>query len=225
MKGEWLVREGREALLLLFNGWGMDRRVADWLRVAWPDPATHDLVVLYDYRDRHLPEGLGSEMARYGAVDLVAWSLGVRVALDSGLGGIRRAVALNGTPHPIDAARGIPPETFTGTLEHWCDATRSRFERRMFAGQECDVRIGQVRSARTSPDQQAELRAIADAVSAAGATPEPSWGFSKAIIGGRDLVFLPENQRTAWRGTPISEIAAMPHFPFFHLAGWTEVLA
>ncbi|NTV02327.1 MAG: DUF452 family protein [Chlorobiaceae bacterium] len=225
MRGAWIVREGRASLLLLFNGWGMDRRLADWMRSAWPDSGTHDLVVLYDYRDLLLPEGLAGEMEPYGAVDLVAWSLGVWAALNAGLDGIRRAVALNGTPFPIDGERGIPPATFTGTLDNWCDATRSRFERRMFSGVERDSRLGEVRSCRASNDQQEELRAIAGAVTASAPSPAPSWRFSKAVVGGRDLVFLPGSQLEAWHGLETEVVADMPHFPFFHLEGWSEVLA
>lgn len=225
MKGDWIVREGRESLLLLFNGWGMDRRLADWLRLAWPDPGTHDLVVLYDYRDLRLPDGLHGETGRYRSLDLVAWSLGVWAALNSGLHGISRAVALNGTPFPIDGVRGISPETFTGTLDNWCDASRSRFERRMFSGVERDPRIGGLRSGRTSPDQQEELRSIAGAVTASAPSPSPSWRFSKAVVGGRDLVFLPGNQLSAWHGLEPEVVDAMPHFPFLHLEGWAEVFA
>lgn len=221
MKGEWIVREGRPSLLLLFNGWGMDRRLADWIVTAWPDPGTHDLALLYDYREPHLPEGLAEGMLRYDGVDLVAWSLGVHAALGSGISGIRRAVALNGTPFPVDGARGIPPEIFGGTLDNWSDAARSRFERRMFAGAERDGRIAEVRSARSPADQQEELRAIA--ARAAEPLPEASWRFSKAVVGGRDLVFLPGNQLAAWQGTPTEVVEAMPHFPFFHLDGWREV--
>lgn len=225
MRGEWIVREGRPDLLLFFNGWGMDRRVADRLLASSPDLVSHDLVVLCDYRELRLPAGLEDYMARYRAVDLVAWSLGVWAARNAGLGRIRRAVALNGTPFPIDPVRGILPEIFSGTLDHWCDATRSRFERRMFGGVDGDDRIGQVRSARSSSDQQEELRAIAAAVPLSGERQAPSWSYSKALIGGKDQIFLPGNQRTAWADTTVVMVDAMPHFPFFHLDGWAEVLS
>ena len=225
MKGEWIERSGRPDLLLFFTGWGMDRRLADYLRSSAPDTATYDLVVLYDYRDLSLPASLTGAMGAYGSVDLIAWSLGVWAALHAGLDGIRRAVAINGTPFPVDASRGIPPEIFTGTLENWSDATRSRFERRMFAGSERDPRLDAVRSGRSSADQREELHSIGLAATGDEVPAEPSWSFSKAVIGGRDLVFLPLNQRRAWQDTKSEELDAMPHFPFFHLPDWTEVLA
>jgi biotin synthesis protein BioG len=225
VKGEWIVREGRPELLLLFNGWGMDRRIADWMHASWADSGTHDLCLLSGYHDLSLPDGLAGEAAGYRAVDLVAWSLGVWAARNAGLDGIRRAVAVNGTPFPIDASRGIDPETFRGTLENWSDASRSRFERRMFAGSERDLRTAGLRSARETAEQQAELRAIAGTV-ASGNGGEPSgWSFSKAIVGSLDLVFLPARQRAAWQGTPTLLFDGMPHFPFFHLNSWQELLA
>lgn len=224
MNADWIVQEGREDLLLFFNGWGMDRRVADWIHSANPSP-NHDLVVLYDYRDLSLPVWLPEAMARYRTIDLAAWSLGVWAAGFAGLDRISRAVAINGTQFPIDALRGIPPEIFRGTLDSWSEANRRRFERRMFVGSDGDDRLGELRSQRTAADQQDELRAIAAAATEEAERPAPSWRFTKAIIGERDLVFLPENQRMAWQGTAIEEVKGMPHFPFFHLTGWPEVFA
>ncbi|HWR00453.1 MAG TPA: alpha/beta fold hydrolase [Chlorobaculum sp.] len=222
MNAEWIVHEGGRDLLLFFNGWGMDRRLADFVQSeaqVWPD---RDIVVLYDYRDLDLPGWLRDAMAGYRTVDLLAWSLGVWAAMNAGLQGIRRAVAINGTPFPVDAELGISPEIFRGTLENWSDVSRKRFERRMFNGCSSD-RLDVVRSERSSEDQKEELRSIGSAVSRSAGSFAPAWRFSKVVIGGQDLVFLPENQRRAWQGVPVSEIAQMPHFPFFHMDGWQEV--
>lgn len=223
MKAEWIVREGSNKLLLLFNGWGMDRRVADHLLAAWSAPG-RDMVLLYDYRDLTLPLPLQEVMTAARSIDLMAWSLGVWAATKARIGPIDRAVAINGTPFPVDAGRGIPPEIFRGTLEQWDDGNRKRFERRMYGGVPPEV-IDTVRSARLSPDQKEELRSIGDAVFSPEA-PAASWDYSRAFIGGRDLIFTPENQRRAWPPeVPVTDVAAMPHFPFCHLGGWREVFA
>lgn len=223
MNADWIANEGGRDLLLFFNGWGMDRGVADYVRSAasaWPD---RDIVMLYDYRDLDLPDWLHAAMAGYRSIDLVAWSLGVWAAMHTGLQGIGRAVAINGTPYPVDAERGISPEVFNGTLENWSDMSRNRFERRMFIG--CpDDRLDAVRSARSAADQKEELRSIAAAVPRMAGTSLPSWSFSRAVIGARDLIFLPENQRRAWLDVPVTEIPDMPHFPFFIMDGWQEAL-
>jgi biotin synthesis protein BioG len=220
MKAEWIVRRKDPDLLLFFNGWGMDRRLADHLVSACserqaPGP---DIVLLYDYRDLTLPEWLGEAIAGVRSVDLLAWSLGVWVAAHAGLDRVDRAVAVNGTCFPVDATRGIPPEIFKGTLEQWSDASRARFDRRMFA-RVSPERYQPLRSARLSGEQQEELRVIGEAVSAGQGTRRSIWRYSKAFVGGADLIFMPENQRRAWHeiGVPVIEIAEMPHFPFFHL--------
>jgi biotin synthesis protein BioG len=226
VKAEWIVRQGLRDLLLFFNGWGMDRRVADWLVLAWSADSGRDIAVLNDYRDLSLPVWLGEAIADADSVDLVAWSLGVWAASNAGLARIERAVAINGTPFPVDAERGIPPEIFSGTLEGWNDENRKRFERRMMGGVPAEV-VESVRSLRSAADQQEELRSIGEEVTHFPPKSSASWRFSKALIGGRDLIFSPENQRRAWleAGVPAVEIAAMPHFPFTHIAGWRELLA
>lgn len=199
----------------------MDRTVAEFVQSEATVRPDRDVVVLYDYRDLDLPGWLRKAMAGYRTVDLVAWSLGVWAAMNAGLQGIGRAVAINGTPFPVDAERGIAPEIFRGTLENWSDVSRKRFERRMFNGCPSD-RLDALRSKRSSRDQQDELRSIESAAARQAGTSTPSWCFSKVVIGGQDLVFLPENQRRAWQGVPMSEIPEMPHFPFFHIDGWRE---
>ncbi|NTU58585.1 MAG: DUF452 family protein [Chlorobiaceae bacterium] len=221
MNAEWIVHEGREELLLFFNGWGMDRRVADYLRSANSAAQDRDIAVLYDYGDLDIPGWLKSGMPRYKAIDILAWSLGVWASMHAGLEGVRHAVAINGTPFPVDAELGISPKVFRDTIESWSGESRERFERRMFSGSR-EVGIDAVRSARRVQDQQSELRAIEAAVFRLAGEPPPSWSFSKAIVGGRDLVFLPGNQRRAWQDVPVVEIAKMPHFPFFNIPGFRE---
>jgi biotin synthesis protein BioG len=228
MKAERIVHEGSPDLLLLFNGWGMDRRVADWLLSASPEwsESGSDIVVLYDYRELTFPSWLVEAIAVARSVDLLAWSLGVWAASNAGLMRVSRAVAINGTLWPVDACRGIPPDIFTGTLENWSDENRKRFERRMFAAIPPDT-ADSVRSVREVSGQREELRSIGEAISRLPAEPPSAWSFSKALIGGRDQIFSPDNQRLAWleAGVPVTGIAGMPHFPFTHITGWQELFS
>jgi biotin synthesis protein BioG len=228
MNAEWIVHQGSGELLLFFNGWGMDRRVADRLFSASPEwsGSGRDIVVLYDYRDLTLPAWLPDTMAGARSVDLLAWSLGVWAASNAGLEGIGQAVAINGTLWPVDAERGIPPEIFRGTLQSWNDANRKRFERRMTGGVPPEI-VEAVRPVRDISGQQQELRSIGEAVTPFPSEPPSDWRFSKALIGGRDLIFTPENQRRAWReaGVSVTEVSGMPHYPFTHIAGWQELFS
>lgn len=226
MKAEWIVRSGGGRLLLLFNGWGMDGRVAASLALSSSALAGRDIAVLYDYRDLSLPGWLAEAIAGAGSVELLAWSMGVWAAACAGLGKVDRSVALNGTLWPRDAERGIPPEVFTGTLESWDDGNRQRFERRMMTGVPPEL-VESVRSQRSSAAQKAELQAIAEALSAGQPEPVPAWRYSKAIAGGRDQIFRAGNQRRAWQeaGVPVVEFPDMPHFPFAHPGVWEELAA
>lgn len=225
MKAEWIVQRGGGRLLLFFNGWGMDRGVADWLASTSSAFAGRDLAVVYDYRDISLPDWLGEAVAGVDSVELLAWSMGVWAAARAGLERVDFAVALNGTPWPRDAERGIAPEVFSGTLDGWNDANRQRFERRMMVGVPQKV-VESARSGRSSADQKEELQAIADALSAESLLAAPGWNYSKAIIGGRDQIFRAENQRRAWlqAGVPVLDYPAMPHFPFHHPELFKELL-
>lgn len=226
MKAEWIIRRGSRKLLLFFNGWGMDRRVADWLVSASTAFAGRDIAVVYDYRDLTLPDWLGEAVAGAESVELLAWSMGVWAAARAGLERVDFAVALNGTPWPRDAERGISPEVFDGTLDGWNDANRQRFERRMMVGVPQEV-VESVRSERNSAEQKEELQAIADVLSEGLPDALPAWNYSKAIIGGRDQIFRAEHQRCAWReaGVPVVDFPDMPHFPFHHPQVLTELLA
>ncbi|HHE31520.1 MAG TPA: DUF452 family protein [Chlorobaculum parvum] len=226
MKAEWIIHRGGQKLLLLFNGWGMDRRVADWLISSSTAFAGRDIAVVHDYCDLTLPDWLGEAVAGVDSVELLAWSMGVWAAARAGLERVDCAVALNGTPWPRDAERGIPQEVFMGTLEGWNDANRQRFERRMMTGVPQDV-VESVRSERSSAEQKEELQAIADALSSGHEQAVPAWNYSKVIVGGRDQIFRAENQRRAWRkaGVPVAEYPAMPHFPFHHSKVLKELFA
>ncbi len=225
MKGEWIVGNGHggRELLLFFNGWGQDRKTAELFRACFPDPSGPDLAVLFDYRDLLLPEAIAAAASRYSHVDVVAWSLGVWAAQQVDLPVVRRAVAINGTGFPIDEARGIPPTVFHATGAQWSDQSRSRFERRMLAGDDREDRFMSVRSGRSGASQLQELQALSGAV-ASRRDATSAWRYSVAVIGGRDLVFPPASQRLAWAGTAMLEIPDMPHFPFFHLDAWKGVL-
>ncbi len=226
MRAEWIVRSGSRKLLLFFNGWGMDRRVADWLVSSSSAFVGRDLAVVYDYRDLSLPGWLGEAVDGADSVELLAWSMGVWAAARAGLDKVEFAVALNGTPWPCDAERGIAPEVFMGTLDGWNELNRQRFERRMMVGVPSEI-VEIVRSGRSSAGQKEELQAIADVLSSDREQAVAAWRFSKAAVGGRDQIFRAENQRCAWleAGVPVVEYPAMPHFPFHHPEVLEELLA
>lgn len=219
MKLCWIARGGSARLLAFFNGWGMDERVVAGLA----PPPDADLLEVHDYSDLDAGE-IGRVLESYRSFSVVAWSLGVWAAA-AVLGGLRRAperaVAINGTCRPIDDAYGIPSQLFRATVERYSAASRDSFVRRMCGGAGALAHFRSRETRRDLAGQAAELRALELGVAAA---PAPPSIFTGAIVGRRDRIMPPENQRRFWDpGTP-ARVLPIPHYPFFDLCGWGEIL-
>jgi pimeloyl-[acyl-carrier protein] methyl ester esterase len=227
MKTTWLRKEGAEELLLFFNGWGMDRCIADYLLgESLSEGFFADLLLFHDYRTLEPEQDVMREASRYSRITIVAWSFGVWVAQHTELPPIDRAIAINGTLYPVNEKRGISPQIFQATLATWSEKNRSRFNRRMCGTDEVLALFSGMSPDRTAVDQQEELARLQEHVlTQPGSTGSTAWRYDHAIIGGRDLVFPAEQQYQAWKGFSQTVIADMPHFPFFHFRNLQEVLA
>ena len=225
MKTTWIRKEGAEELLLFFNGWGMDRRIGDHLlSESLSDGFDADILLCHDYRTLEPEPFVMSEVSQYSRITVVAWSFGVWVAQHTELPPIERAIAINGTLHPVNAERGINPQVFQATLATWSEKSRNRFNRRMCGTGEVLSLFSGMSPDRNAADQQAELERLQEHLLTQGSAGGAAWRYDHAIIGGRDLVFPAEQQYHAWRGLPQTVIADMPHFPFFHFRNLQEVL-
>ena len=127
MREHWIKKEEGPDLLLIALGWACDERAA-----AHVVPDGYDVLCTFDYRDiRPLPPGLA---APYRRIVLLAWSFGVRAAericrdipLD-------RAIALNGTPYPVDDRLGIPRRSMLVTQKGIRRAGTEAFARKAYA--------------------------------------------------------------------------------------------
>ncbi|MEI8032438.1 MAG: pimeloyl-ACP methyl esterase BioG family protein [Chlorobiaceae bacterium] len=227
MKTAWLRKEGSRELLLFFSGWGMDQRIASHLLVeSIPSGFDGDLLAFHDYRTLELEPSLCLELARYGRTTLIAWSFGVWAAAQAGIEHVDRALAVNGTLHPVHARFGIAPELFQATLATYSEEQRPRFNRRMCGTREALDLLSSIAPLRSALDQQEELRELDAALCLRKAkAPKKNWQYTHALIGGRDNIFPAGQQFAAWRGVPQTVISDMPHFPFCHFANFQELLA
>jgi biotin synthesis protein BioG len=226
MKTAWLRKEGTEELLLFFHGWGMDRRIVEYLLAeSLSEGFASDLLLCYDYTTLEPEAGVMSEVSQYDRITIVAWSFGVWVAQHMKLPPIDRAIAINGTLHPVNAQKGISHQVFQATLDAWSEESRNRFNRRMCGTGEILALFSGMSPDRAAADQRTELEQLQEHVLRQGLTDGPAWQYDHAIIGGRDLVFPAQQQYNAWRGVPQTVIADMPHFPFCHFRNLQEVLA
>lgn len=214
MELKFLIKENNPSLFLFLAGWGMDEHpfipLLDRFRSEFP---RHDLCIIFNYTD--LSTDLSS-LEKYKEIVLRAWSMGVwaasRIFNDHELP-IRSAVAINGTPLPVDDRYGIPRHIFRGTLETLSARNLERFNRRMCGTGEPLAYFQSHAPQRTLDSLRDELEAIErQAV-------EDSSGFSwdEALIGSKDLIFPPAAQEAAWAHIPVRRLDIQHFSPMIPL--------
>lgn len=135
------------SLTIFFAGWGSSpARFRDLL------PACRkDLLLLWDFDGA---VGALPDLSRYETVDVVGWSLGVRIAADWVMESpvpVRRFTAVAGTLTPIDRRLGIPPVVFDRTTDRFGEATLEGFLLNM---------TGSVEAARTLRGTERSLESL-----------------------------------------------------------------
>jgi len=212
MEKVFIRRSGQKRLILIFLGWGMDGTPFSGL-----EKAGYDILALYDYSGTPSGNGYDGELSgmlrEYSEIVVIAWSFGVRMA-DDFLRHCGRslpvtlAIAVNGTTAHIDDKLGIPKTIFAGTLANLSAATVRKFERRMFGSAADFNSYALTPSHRTFESRLTELNRFAGIIPS---DPSPMW--SRAVIGLRDAIFPPQNQREAWKDIPADMIENLAHFP------------
>ncbi|WBL33172.1 DUF452 family protein [Sinirhodobacter sp. HNIBRBA609] len=206
MRRHWLAREGADELTLVFSGWGLGAAPFTALTGA------ADVLVVNDYIDLDDPL---PEVAGYARLRLLAYSFGVASAAHwLARTGVRpaRLVAVNGTLHPVDPQRGIPPETVAGTADGLNAENFVRFCQR--AGVTEPVPAIDYHAA------AAELRVIA----ARGAAQEIP--FDRIWIADGDRIIPTAAQVLAW-SEQAAVVRRIPggHMPFCPGQSWQEWFA
>lgn len=211
MNFQWLQHTNNERLILLFLGWGMDVNCVSQVRL----PQETDVVAIWNYIDT---QGLQSiDLKAYSRIDVIAWSMGVfaaaEIIAEYGRNFFCSVVAINGTAKPIDQREGIDPKIVRLTRDNWCPSSRDKFNARLLGGAKQLNLNANLMSQRDIEEQRNELSAIINRAPNQLNFSNIIW--NKAIIGSRDLIFLPENQCNYWcdNAREIIEVD-MPHFPF-----------
>ncbi len=192
MKQQFIKKNNSRSLLLFFAGWGMD--TTPFLSTFH---TTSDICICYDYTSLDFDAEI---LAPYDDISVVAWSFGVWVAahtLQNRAMPITQSVALNGTCHPIDDAKGIPTAIFEGTLRTLSARSIEKFNRRM---------CGSLTPFFNEHKPQRSVESLRDELSAMQTHvmhhPTPAYVFHSALIGQHDLIFPAQNQARAWENTP-----------------------
>lgn len=202
-----------ENLLIYFAGWGTPISAVSHLAL----PENYDLLICYDYQDFKLD----FDFSPYQHIRVVAWSMGVWVA-ERALQGLslKSATAVNGTGLPCDDHFGIPYVIFKGTLDNLNETTRAKFDRRI-CGDKTNLAFYYSVPARPFQEIHQELTALFLAIEADKRTDLISW--TKAIIGNRDKIFLPEHQRQYWTERCNWEEKDGEHYLFSHFTHWAQL--
>lgn len=193
MKTRFYKGQRSDEQIVLCTGWGMDPTPFEAMLGAV------DTLVAWDYSTL---EPLTLEEK---PTTLIAWSMGVwaaeRVVPQ---GHLKAAIAVNGTPWPIDETKGIAPAVFDGTLSTFSDAGLTRFRRRMCGGMEGLKGFLAHVPQRTTEDLRGELAALGQAIRE---QPVATFPWTQAIVCAGDHIFPKEAQVTAWQtvGIPITE--------------------
>ena len=217
MQSVWQLNNSKN-LLLFFSGWGMDERPTSHLTTD-----RYDICTCFNYNSLDTDEA--ERWKPYDSITVVAWSMGVwaaeQVLSKAGLP-LRQAIAINGTPKPVDDELGIPVALAQITWDGLTPESLRRFYRRMLGSGSL---LKQMEESGQMPvidfdERKEELRQII----AQQPYPETGFTWNKAVICTGDAIFPPTNLRAEWQGkAEIIELDA-PHYPFHLFKTWEEVL-
>lgn len=216
MEISWLHRNDHRHCLLFFSGWGMDAAPFRFLPAA-----NLDVCLFSDYRQLQ-PVDL-EPYAGYERLYLLGWSMGVWVAshlLAGQADAFASTTAIGGTLTPVDKQRGLPPESYAAMLEDFNQQVLDTFYRDMFDDEEQLARFLTTRPQRDLTGLRDEMAAFRDAFVRFGPGRDI---YTHKIVTSRDRIFAGRNQLRAW-GKGCGTVRNWPHFPFFMLADWRELL-
>lgn len=197
---------GNTRLLLLFAGWGTGPSL-------YPPPGVegYDMMVAWDYSDTSVDT---SVMEHYAEIAVIGYSFGVPAA-SSFLNTfpqlpVTARVAVNGTCHPVDDARGIPQAIFAGTLAGLTPRSLAKFYRRMAGSGKLYEEM--LPSLPSDPDI-GSLRAQLEAI---GSRRSVTADWDMAIVADNDLIIPAVNQLRAWREAGVTvKATGGGHLPDF----------
>lgn len=201
MHHTWLKRSGNRDLVLFILGWASTPNA-----VCHIDPPGCDVLALYDYTDMQLPE----LPTGYRRIYLIAWSFGVWAAeqLCRRLP-LYKAIALNGTPYPVDERYGMRLRVVMRTMQKiartGAELSRDPAQnptRYMPAGPYAD---------RSAEEKIAELARLAEWSRESSSAGLP---WTQAYIGDADEIFPPERMWAYWQSVGLGISFHSFHYPF-----------
>lgn len=182
-----------------------------------------DVAVLFDYRDPEWRQEFSNMIAGYPCAFLAAWSMGVWAAGRAWprLPRLDGAIAINGTPSPIDRDYGIDPAAFEETLQNLPRLGCRSFYNAMFSEKNAFEAFYGQRPDRPFAEQHEELIRLRDAILA---EPRPSAAWNAAVICTQDRIIPAKSQLRFWRGRAPYQLRKTGHFPFYLWGQWEDMI-
>ncbi len=203
MQHAWLKRDHSPDLVLYMLGWAATPNA-----VFHIDPPGCDAIAYYDHRaiEPLAPE----EFAGYRRIYLFAWSFGVWVAEQCCRElPLHRAIALNGTPFPVDDRYGMRLRVVLRTMQGLARVGMNPFHDKAYGG---------LRYIPEGPFEDRSIEAKIDELnflaerSRADSAAYLRW--DAAYIGSKDEIFPPAKMRAYWNSVGLGTEFESFHYPF-----------
>lgn len=206
MQETWLKRdESNPDLVIFMLGWAATPNA-----VCHIDPPGCDVLVCYDHRS--IAPLDPARFTRYHRIYLFAWSFGVWVSEQCCRElPLHRAVALNGTPYPVDPRYGMRLRVVQRTMR--AQIRNGGVNTFAAAGEEGRYIPTGPYPDRTAEEKLDELNLLAE-WSSADSSPHLHW--DAAYIATRDEIFPPDNMRAWWSPLGLGTEFDSFHYPFSH---------
>lgn len=207
MEQVWLKQSPENQDLVIFMlGWAATPNA-----VYHIDPPGCDVLACHNHCGA--PEPLrAADFARYRRIYLFAWSFGVWVAEQSCRElPLYRAVALNGTPYPVDPRWGMRLKVVLRSMQSIAhNGGENAFAANADVGRYIPTGPYPDRSAEEKVDELMNLSERAKAYSAAHLT------WHRAYIADKDEIFPPVRMRDYWGSVGLGTEFDSYHYPFSH---------
>ncbi len=203
MKQTWLEKEGHDDLIIYMLGWAATPNAV--LPIATPG---HDVLACYDYRE--MAPLRAEDFAAYRRIYLFAWSFGVWVAEQCCRElPLHRAIALNGTPFPVDEHYGMRLRVVLRTMRQMAKLGGNPF---VEAGGEG------VRYSPAGPCVELSIEEKIDELNHLAASSREcsteGLRWHAAYIGTKDEIFPPAHMRAYWEPRGLAREFDSFHYPF-----------
>ncbi|MDO5569836.1 MAG: DUF452 family protein [Bacteroidales bacterium] len=193
MQTVFLKNNNAENLIVFFCGWGMD---IEPFKNKFDSLKNSDICLCFDYQDVFLNTDV---FKKYNNKTIIAWSLGVYIAsLFADTINPERMIAINGTLFPIDDEKGIAKNIFFSTLDNISEENIARFQRRMCGSKSSFKDYIDIKPKRSIESLKSELKFISELYENYSSAFITKRKWDLAVIGSKDLIFTPENQKKGW---------------------------